>query len=673
MDNVTKKILTVFFLIFLTTSVSAWWDSDWSNKQRLTLSTSSLSNDVTSDQPIMVKIDSTDTDFWNNVLSDGRDVRFIAADDLTELVYHFEKFDSVGDEMIAWVKVTDTFSSSSDMNIFMYYNNPTAVDNQNESGTYTSSYQQVYHLGEASGTLFDSTSNDRNSTAQQLTAYQAAGKIGDAADFEYGVVDYIDVPKWSFGNSDITFMAWVKHESLVSGQTIVGNWGSGAEQTGKRNWLLVFGATPGRFSANIYDGGGSVARAETDLNTFPISTGVWYHLIGTWDDASNTVKIYVDGVQRDDSNAVNISMANSTHTSSIGSQEQTIEPMDGIIDEIKILNTDLSADEAKLLYESESDQLITFELISGGSSSSSSDQNIWLTFVSDDGNVSADNNADTLTVTGGTGVDSSIAGDVLTLIFDATEVLTTTWGNGSLFTWTFDASAGTDTSMAFGDNSIDITSETLTTSGNFSLEGNNKELRFYEAANYVGFEAPALTSNQIWVLPDSDGASDQVLSTDGSGNLSWADSSSGGVTKIFGGYGIDVNANTGDVNITANTNEVFTTVAVTNRTGSTVSKGDVVVIDSGNANSVKFAANNPDTRRVLGVVRLGGLNLQTIYVQTTGRATVNASGSIDVGDIVVSTNDNDGKARTDNTPGRAKLGRALTSGTDTTVDIVIQT
>jgi len=49
------------------------------------------------------------------------------------------------------------------------------------------------------------------------------------------------------------------------------------------------------------------------------------------------------------------------------------------------------------------------------------------------------------------------------------------------------------------------------------------ELRFYDVgdSNYVGFEAPALIANQIWVLPYADGTSGQLLKTDGSGNLGW--------------------------------------------------------------------------------------------------------------------------------------------------------
>jgi len=57
--------------------------------------------------------------------------------------------------------------------------------------------------------------------------------------------------------------------------------------------------------------------------------------------------------------------------------------------------------------------------------------------------------------------------------------------------------------------------------GDVSLRGSNKELRFYEGSNYVGFEAPALTADKIWVLPNADGSTGQALKTDGSGNLGW--------------------------------------------------------------------------------------------------------------------------------------------------------
>ena len=70
-------------------------------------------------------------------------------------------------------------------------------------------------------------------------------------------------------------------------------------------------------------------------------------------------------------------------------------------------------------------------------------------------------------------------------------------------------------------SSLDVNGD-ATVSGNLSLDGSNKELRFYEGANYVGFEAPALSANKIWVLPAADGSANQALTTDGSGNFQWA-------------------------------------------------------------------------------------------------------------------------------------------------------
>ncbi|MCS6789105.1 MAG: hypothetical protein NZ484_00860 [Patescibacteria group bacterium] len=74
--------------------------------------------------------------------------------------------------------------------------------------------------------------------------------------------------------------------------------------------------------------------------------------------------------------------------------------------------------------------------------------------------------------------------------------------------------------------------------------GNTGEIRFLELSangtNYVGFKAPNLIGNNvIWTLPNADGTSGQVLTTDGSGNLSW--------TTISGSGGIGGSISTGQV------------------------------------------------------------------------------------------------------------------------------
>ena len=74
-------------------------------------------------------------------------------------------------------------------------------------------------------------------------------------------------------------------------------------------------------------------------------------------------------------------------------------------------------------------------------------------------------------------------------------------------------------------------------SANFIWDGTNVQLgaqgalRFADAdsSNYVAFKSPAtVASNVTWTLPSIDGSSAQVLSTNGSGTLSWVTQTGGG-------------------------------------------------------------------------------------------------------------------------------------------------
>lgn len=88
------------------------------------------------------------------------------------------------------------------------------------------------------------------------------------------------------------------------------------------------------------------------------------------------------------------------------------------------------------------------------------------------------------------------------------------------------------------------------------------ELRFYELSgpDFVGFRAPdVLSATRIWTLPAYDGVNGQVLSTDGSGSLSWITPGGGGggsgtVTGITAGTGLTGGTITGSGTISlANT------------------------------------------------------------------------------------------------------------------------
>jgi len=69
--------------------------------------------------------------------------------------------------------------------------------------------------------------------------------------------------------------------------------------------------------------------------------------------------------------------------------------------------------------------------------------------------------------------------------------------------------------------------------------GNTGEIRMKElvanGANYVGLKAPDnIAADKIWTLPAADGIANQVLKTDGAGNLSWTDNNTLTLQSVTG-------------------------------------------------------------------------------------------------------------------------------------------
>jgi len=129
--------------------------------------------------------------------------------------------------------------------------------------------------------------------------------------------------------------------------------------------------------------------------------------------------------------------------------------------------------------------------------------------------------------------------------------------------------AGTITAALTGtaSNNLPLAGGTLT--GDVILD-NQVDARFREATangtNYVGFQAPAtIAADVLWTLPASDGASAQVLSTNGSGTLSWATAAGGSsiIVESQQVIGADYTLTAGYNGMSAGPVEVTATFAVT--------------------------------------------------------------------------------------------------------------
>ena len=93
-----------------------------------------------------------------------------------------------------------------------------------------------------------------------------------------------------------------------------------------------------------------------------------------------------------------------------------------------------------------------------------------------------------------------------------------------------------DSALTSGRITYATTSGELTDSANLTFDGSNVtlgaqgDLRWADSdsSNWVAFQAPAtIATNVTWTLPSVDGTSNQVLTTNGSGTLSWSTPSSG--------------------------------------------------------------------------------------------------------------------------------------------------
>lgn len=268
-----------------------WWNLAYQKRMRIDVSNLDQAVGFTN-QPILVTLNSSNINY-SDFLPQGADVRFVDEDDATELPFEIEYWSTIGNSQI-WVLVPAITASSSADFIYMYYNNPSAVDGQNPNPVWTN-YWAVWHLGEdpttAAPQYMDSTSNGRNGTAINSPT-RGPGQIGDAANLS-SATDYIrintDLAPVAGASSTVSF--WLRTSQTGSANPWTAPGIMGVEQGGGGNdifygWLDTAG------NIGVQAGNGAAAKSS-----YVVNNNAWRHVTITRSAAAGgTVGFYINGV-----------------------------------------------------------------------------------------------------------------------------------------------------------------------------------------------------------------------------------------------------------------------------------------------------------------------------------------------------------------------------------------
>lgn len=200
----------------------------------------------------------------------------------------------------------------------------------------------LWHMDEGAGdTIHDASENHMDGTIYGAT--WADGKFGSALEFD-GVDDYVDCgddPVFDMTDA-ITLEAWVNYTELTSFPRAISRQYSGGT-TADSCYQLGMTNNRARFAlGGIFDHSSSGPT---------ITTGRWYHIVGTYD--RETARLYLDGDEIwSDSYSAEIRTSDQPLTLGISVYEgSTFYPHEGLIDEVSIYNRALTGDEVLDHYE----------------------------------------------------------------------------------------------------------------------------------------------------------------------------------------------------------------------------------------------------------------------------------------------------------------------------------
>ena len=289
------------------------------------------------------------------------DIKIIKAADESVVTYS-EGFERIGYGWIAqneagevnWeAEGTQIYSGINNADVYVADGNSASIIMNKTSNSNLVNY---YKFDENSGYYAYDTVTPTHSAYLYSGATFASGKFGNAISFD-GTNDYARNTNCNTiggcnGYDHYSMSVWVKFDSFPTGTAYEGianfkydaDAYLGVNSDGNPVFGAYFWGTPS---------GDHKIEASTEM-----VTGVWYHIVGTWSEDSDKLRIYVNGTL-DGTNTLSGTTAYMRYSQSynfIGrcassSTSCSNGYMDGMVDNLAIFNSELSSSQIKALHE----------------------------------------------------------------------------------------------------------------------------------------------------------------------------------------------------------------------------------------------------------------------------------------------------------------------------------
>jgi hypothetical protein len=312
----------------------------WKYRKKVTINHDFITGNLMN-FPILVS--TIDSDLKEKAQLDGDDILFMDNKGEAEQLFHeIESYDSSNGKLVAWLNIP-ILSSSADINFFMYYCNPDCTSQEFSEGVWDSHYKAVYHMNYDTGGLIDSTSNNIDcNDVLGSPDYQKMGRIGYAIDFEKSDGDAFEGFDIFDGENELTVEAWINLEDYHSSHCVIAShedaWYFYISYQYKK---VIFGCH-----------GGVSGSCAIDTIDCPLNT--WYCVAGSWSDPNDRMRVYGNGVLKDTYIEI-LPMYSSSYNFAVGFQDNMGKFFDGVIDEVRISDTERSEEWISTSYNCQND------------------------------------------------------------------------------------------------------------------------------------------------------------------------------------------------------------------------------------------------------------------------------------------------------------------------------